>query len=76
MVFLHPQFLHSLLPQGQDSQANQALGEEISQSHQEYFGLLKQEIEDLAELTSSKNNQLRKQLDAIPRIQKANQQRS
>ncbi len=76
MVFLHSQFLHPLLPQGQDSQANQKLGEEISQSRQEYFGLLKQEIEALAELTSSKNHQLRKQLDAIPGIQKANQQRS
>lgn len=76
MAFLHDQFLHPLLPSGQDSQANQKLGEEISQSRQEYFGILKQEIETLPELTSSKNHRLRKQLDAVPRMQEANQQRS
>ncbi len=76
MVFLHSQFLHPLIPQGQNSQANQKLGEEISQTRQQYFGLLKQEIEALTAQNSTKTHQLRKQLDAIPTIQEANKQRS
>lgn len=76
MVFLHSQFLHPLLPQRQDSQANQKLGEEIGQSRQQYFALLRQEIEAITAQKSTNTYQLRKQLDAIPAIQEANQQRS
>jgi len=76
MVFLHSQFLHPLLPQDQDFQANQELAEDISKTRQEYFGLLKQAIEALTLQNLTKAHQLRKQLDAIPAIQEANEQRS
>jgi SAM-dependent methyltransferase len=76
MVFSHSQFLHPLLPQNQDFQATQKVGEEISQARQAYFGLLKKEIETLMAGNSTTTPQLRKQLDAIPTIKEANQQRS
>lgn len=74
MVFLHSQFLHPLLPQNQDSQAKENLGEKISQSRQQYFGLLNQEIESLTNQNLTKTHQLRKKLDSIPAIQEANLQ--
>ncbi len=76
MVFSQSQFLHPLLPQNQDFQATEKLGEEIGQSRQAYFGLLKKEIDTLMADDSITSYQLRKQLDAIPAIQEANQQRS
>ena len=77
MVFLHSQFLHPLLPQNQNLEATQKLEEEITQTRQAYFSLLKKEIDALmVEENSMKANQLHKQLDAIPAIQQANQQRS
>ncbi|MGK7946359.1 MAG: hypothetical protein AB4058_18010 [Microcystaceae cyanobacterium] len=60
MVFLHSQFLHPLLPQNQDVQANQQLGEDISKSRQWYFGLLKQAIDDLEGQDLTETHQWRK----------------
>lgn len=76
MVFSHTQHLHPLLPQNQDLQGNETLGEEIGQSRQAYFGLLKKEIDALTADHSTTTRQLRKQLDAIPAIKEANEQRS
>lgn len=81
MVFLHPQTQHSLIPQTQSAEDNFNLAVETTYFRQEFFNLLTQKIEQIAQGCEATEDpeqiyrQVRQELDSMPDIQAAHQRR-